>query len=161
MTAMLDETDHSACVNSWMKRAAQGLPPELLVDALQQGFDAIWQRAYQTLGDVTLMAIADRVLFSAAEQFPTLSGLKIEATGLQCGELRERARSLRYDELAVGVRFVLVEFLTVLGNLTAQILTPALHSALSKAGPKETVAAEKESRDDPQNPEPHGEDPES
>ena len=29
------------------------------------------------------------------------------------------------------MRFLLVEFLTVLGNLTADILTPALHSELT------------------------------
>ena len=35
------------------------------------------------------------------------------------------------SELVEGIRFVLVEFLTVLGNLTAEILTPELHSELS------------------------------
>jgi hypothetical protein len=31
----------------------------------------------------------------------------------------------------------MTEFLTVLGNLTAEILTPALHSELSKVGSNE------------------------
>ena len=30
------------------------------------------------------------------------------------------------------MRFVLVEFLTVLGNLTAEILSPALHAELAR-----------------------------
>ena len=37
--------------------------------------------------------------------------------------------------IVAAIRFVLVEFLTVLGNLTAQILTSALHAELSKGHP--------------------------
>jgi hypothetical protein len=35
-------------------------------------------------------------------------------------------------ELREAIRFVLVELLTVLGNLTAEILTPALHAEISR-----------------------------
>jgi hypothetical protein len=134
LTSMVDENDHSACVNAWMERAAKGLPAERLIQVFEQGFAAIWRRAHRTLGDVTLTAIADRVLVSVAEQFPTFSGLKVEATGLQCKELHERTGALRRDHLAEGIRFVLVEFLTVLGNLTADILTRARHAELAKVG---------------------------
>jgi hypothetical protein len=126
------ENDHSACVHAWMKRAAKDLAPEPLIQAFQLGFGALWQRAHRTLGDVTVAAIADRVLYTAAEQFPFLSSLRIEGAGIGAQELRERAGSLDGERLAEGIRFVLVEFLTVLGNLTAEILTPALHSELSK-----------------------------
>jgi hypothetical protein len=42
-------------------------------------------------------------------------------------------------ELRRGIRFVLTEFLTVLGNLTAEILTPELHAALSNVALPELV----------------------
>jgi hypothetical protein len=133
---MADDGDHGACVDAWMERGAKGLPPDRLLLAFEWTFAALWQRAHQTLGDVTLTAIVDRVIYVSVEQYPVLSSLKLEAVGLRCGELHHRASSLDGDQLAQGVRFVLVEFLTVLGNLTAEILTPALHAELSKADPQ-------------------------
>lgn len=158
---MADENDHNACVNAWMERAAKGRSPSQLLDVFERGFAVLWRRVHQTLGSVTLTAIVDRVLYTAAEQFPLLSSLKIEATGIRCQALRERAGSLSHDQLADGIRFVLVEFLTVLGNLTAEILTPALHSELSNVAPEERGPDEKESHGEPQNPESNGEDEES
>ena len=88
----------------------------------------LWQRSQLTLGDVTLTAIVDRVLHLAGEQFPALGSVALSEAGLSWREPPAGADPAR---LAEGIRFVLVEFLTVLGNLTAEILTPALHAELS------------------------------
>ena len=146
---MVDAHEHGACVNAWMERAAKGLPPEALLEVFEQGFAALWGRANRTLGDVTLMAIVDRVLYVATEQYPFLSALQVEATGLRCEEIRERVKSLPRAELEKGARFVLVEFLTVLGNLTAEILTSALHSELLKVTPEQGRPHENESQESP------------
>ena len=132
---MPDESDHRAQVDAWMDRADKHAPPERLLDAFEGGFGAIWRRARVTLGDVTLMAILDRVLYTASERFPLLSPLEVDATGLRSDKLRERAGSLRRDQLAEAVHFILVEFLTVLGKLTAEVLSPALHSELARVAP--------------------------
>ena len=116
-----------------MERVTRGQPPERLVLAFEQGFSALWQRAHRTLGEVTLTAILDRVLFNAAEHFPILSSLRVEATGLRCQELRDTAGSVHSDQLSTGIRYVLVEFLTVLGDLTANVLDSAMHEALSRS----------------------------
>lgn len=150
---MVDAHEHGACVNAWMERATNGLPPEWLLPAFEQGFAAVWGRANRTLADVTLMAILDRVVYVAAEQYPFLSALKVEANGLRCQELQVRAESVEHDQLAEGIRFVLVEFLTVLGNLTAEILTPALHSELSKMASGVGGHHENGSQGGPPNPE--------
>jgi hypothetical protein len=139
---MVDKNDHSACVDAWLARVGTGLPSERLLDVFEQGFGAVWRRAHLTLGDVTLTAIGDRVLYSAAEQFPIFSALELQATGLQCKALHERLGNLQHEQLAQGIRFVLVEFLTVLGNLTADILTPALHAELTKVAPEESGPGE-------------------
>jgi hypothetical protein len=143
-----------------MDRVAKGLPPEPLIQVFEQGFAAVWRRAQRTLGDVTLMAIADRVLHTAAEQFPSFSALEVDATGLQCKELRERGGGLQHDQLAEGMRFVLVAFLTVLGNLTADVLTPALHSELSNVAPEERGPGDEKSHREPRNPKHNGGDSE-
>ena len=135
---MFDESDHSACVAAWIERAAKGLPPEQVLEAFEQAFAAMWQRAQVTLGDVTLTAIVDRVLYNAAEKYPMLAALTVDATGLRFGELRQRAASLHADHLEEAIRFALVEFLTVLGNLTAEVLSPALHAELSMLARSET-----------------------
>jgi hypothetical protein len=127
---MISSQDHIACVNAWMERVAKGLAPEPLVNAFEEAFGALWLRAHQTLGDVTLTAIVDRVLSNGADRFPVLSELKTDANGLILKELRKNAERAAPNELADAIRFVLVEFLTVLGNLTAEILTTPLHAEL-------------------------------
>jgi PAS domain S-box-containing protein len=62
-----------------------------------------------------------------------MSALGVDATGLHGEGLRARAASLPIDQLSSAMRFVLVEFLTVVGDLTAEILTPELHAALAKS----------------------------
>jgi hypothetical protein len=152
VTIMVDAREHGACVDEWMERAANRMPSDRLLGVFDQGFAALWGRAHQTLGDVTLMAIVDRVLYVAAEQYPFLSALKVEPTGLRCQELQRHAGSVHRDQLAQAVRFVLVEFLTVLGNLTAEILTPALHAELLKIAPVEAGPEDDSPQAGPQDP---------
>jgi hypothetical protein len=100
-----------------------------MVDAFERVFGALWQRSHVTLGEVTLTAIVDRVLHTATESFRFLDAVEVDATGLSCEALRAQT-TLSIDELAAAIELVLVQFLTVLGNLTAEILSPALHAEL-------------------------------
>jgi hypothetical protein len=138
-----DNTSHRSQVDEWMARATKG-PPERLLEAFEQSFGALWRRARLTLGDVTLMAILDRVLYTTAERFPQLPPLEVDETGLRAEKLRDSAGSLRRDHLAEAIRFILVEFLTVLGKLTAEVLSPALHAELSKVAPGAKSPARKQ-----------------
>jgi hypothetical protein len=125
---VLDDGRHAACVDAWLERSGKGLSPENLLRLFEAALGALWIRTKTTLGEVTLTAIAERVLHNASERFPLLWSLKVEGTGgIQCRELRERIGSVHASELQEAIRFVLVELLTVLGNLTAEILTPELH----------------------------------
>jgi len=124
------ESKHHVVVNGWLQRAAKGDSTEALIGAFDDAFAALWQRSHLALGEITLTVIVERVLHVATRRFPELGSLKVSASGLNCEGLRARS-DLRMDQLAEGVPFVLVEFLTVLGKLTAEILTPALHAELS------------------------------
>ena len=129
---MLDQGKHGAFVDAWLGRASERLPPELLLQLLEAAFGALWDRTRTTLGEVTLTAIAERVLYNASEKFPFLSSVEVDpSTGIECSELRKQIDAMSGPELIAGLRFILVELLTVLGNLTAEILTPELHSELS------------------------------
>ena len=143
---MPDATSHEAHVDAWLKRTAKDLSPEVLLQLFETALGALWARTTTTLGEVTLTAIAERVLYNASEKFPLFSSLEVEPTGgIQFRALRARIGSVRASELNDAVRFVLVEFLTVLGNLTAEILTPELHSELSNVALRRTKAKGKAS----------------
>lgn len=131
---MTGRQDHDACVTEWMKRADR-LGPAERWQFFEQALGVLWRRAHRTLGDVTLRAIVERVLHDAARKAPIFGALTVEANGFRCEALRERAGTADPRELAEGMRFVLLEYLTVLGSLTAEILTPALHSELAKTTP--------------------------
>lgn len=128
----MPQEDARASVELWIQATARGLPVDRLLPAFQQAFDALWRRANLTLGDVTLMAIVDRVLHNAAERFPELAALTVEPAGIRTQALQERADGLRAEVLLEAFRFVLEEFVTVLGNLTADVLTAALSAELAK-----------------------------
>jgi hypothetical protein len=127
-----DSRDHTHHVNTWMRQAAAGLSSDQLLELFEQGMRALWNQAYLTLGEITLTAIVDRVLYDAAERFPPFESLKVEPTGIDCRELRNKRDVLNDRDLADAIRFVVSEFLIVIGNLTAEILTPSLHAELSK-----------------------------
>ncbi|NTX12863.1 hypothetical protein HUA74_37625 [Myxococcus sp. CA051A] len=137
---MLDEGRHATCVDAWLDRADRNLSTEAFLQLFEAALTVLWKQTLTTLGEVTLSAIAGRVLHNASEQFPLFSSLKVERQrGLQFEELRAQVRAGRDSGLREGSRFVLVEFLTVLGNLTAEILTPELHAELSKVALPEAV----------------------
>jgi hypothetical protein len=123
----MSESDHQACVDAWLEARAKDLTAAELPQLFERAFTALWQRAHRTLGDVTLRAIMDRVLHTAVSRHPVVSFLKLEPGGLRFDASGIGSR----EGLTDGMRFLLVEFLTVLGNLTADILSPALQSELA------------------------------
>jgi hypothetical protein len=120
----MTKTEHEICVEAWLEEQAGGLSTAQLVRLFDRALRALWQRTERPLGDVTLRAIADRVLHTASPP-TTRATLRLGPDGI---ELVHGAGSP--EELIEVVRVFLVEFLTVLGNLTADILTPALHQEL-------------------------------
>ena len=93
---------------------------------------ALWHRARRTLGELTLVTIVDRVLGTAAGKHPVVAAVRLQAGELSWDELRTRAASLPDGLAREALRELLVDWLTVVGNLTAEILTPALHETLRK-----------------------------
>jgi hypothetical protein len=145
-TMVPDDTDHTARVQAWMV-GVKTLPPAQRVTRFEQALGGLWRRALGTLGEITLTAIVDRVFYTASERYPFLSALKVEGNGIRFDEFREQGSVLHDNQFLEAVCFVLVEFLTVLGNLTAEILTPALHAELSKTAVKEIERTEKGAQD--------------
>lgn len=137
---MPDDNRHREVVAAWAARIGPDLPPRQMIDAFENAFDRLWQRARRTLGDITLVAISDRVLDTASRQCGVLDAVSIGDGGLNFDKLRERANETDRAELLLAAQVVLIEFLTVLGKLVADILTPALHAELANAAHVEAAA---------------------
>lgn len=124
--------NHDAFVATWMERVATGRSRPQLVELLDLAFNALCASARKTLGEVTLAAIVDRVLYNAAERHPFLADVTFEDSTIRCGKLLQQTDPPDETATKDGLRFAVTEFLTVLGNLTAQILTPTFYAELSK-----------------------------
>ena len=135
-----DLYDHSNLVNSWMRQEANGRTSKQLVELFERAMVALWNRSHLTLGEITLASIVDRVLYSAAEQFPPFQSLKVERSGIDFEKFRAQNANFKGGELSEGMRFVITEFMVVIGNLTAEILTPILHSELLRVTLKDSPA---------------------
>src|SRR5688572_28311115 len=142
---MPEASDHKERVDAWLAATTPGASLEELIGLLERALNALWKRTTVTLGEVTLTAIVDRVLYNATEKFSFFSRVSLEpSAGFRCEGLREDKDALERSALIAGACFVLVEFLTVLGNLTADILTPELHEALAsvqRPGPQTATVA--------------------
>jgi hypothetical protein len=133
---------HESAVAAWLQASDRAAPAEEFVDHFEASFNAVWRRALETLSEITLQAIGDRVLFLAARRFPPTAGITFGPTGIQCAAVRKRGPHVPNSELEAGLCFVLAEFLHVLGSLTAEILTPALHRTLAETAPTAPPSAE-------------------
>jgi hypothetical protein len=130
------EAQHLAAVEQWLgdaltHRSIQGSATEI-VTLFGAAFDVVWRRVVVTLGEVTLTAIAERVLYTAAVHHRFLSTVSTRPSGDLSWKLllEERLSVVPRSELIEGLRFTMVELLTVIGRLTAEILSHELHNAL-------------------------------
>ena len=133
MVRLIHVGRHAAFVDQWLAGAATDLSPEQLLRLFEVALVALWKCTETTLGEVTVTAVAQRVFLATAEQFPLFAGISFLGRGtLDWSELRKRLSAGPGPELQPAVRFVLAEFLAVLGTLTAEILTPELKMELSR-----------------------------
>ncbi len=131
LPSVLTGSSHAEVVDAWLRALGPDPSVDRLLAALEAGFGALWKRARRTLGEITLSAVVERVLADVADHHPILQSLAVDTNGLLIRGLRSRTQAVTPAALADGVRFLLVSLLTLLGDLTGDILTPALHAELT------------------------------
>jgi len=126
------EASHIAVVDTWIAQVVEGASPVEQLELFRAAVEALWGRAVITLGSVTLVAIAERVLGTAVHHHGFLSAITARPNGDSRWRVqaRDRLATVPGPELIAGLRFALIELLTVIGRLTAEILSPELHAAL-------------------------------
>ncbi|MBM7118872.1 hypothetical protein [Archangium primigenium] len=132
-----ERSSHTEAVRTWRETWSATPTRTELLDLFERALDGLWRRAHLSLGEITLMAIVDRVLHDGTERYPHLAVLKLETSGLNFGELRQSVQALAETLLEESLTFLLGELLRVLGTLTGEILTPALHAELHRVRPEE------------------------
>lgn len=144
---MADDVGHNRSVTRWLERAKALPSHEQLCAAFDHAFQALFRRAHLALGEVTLGAVVERVRYNASERSAVLSALQSDREGLRCDALARNCSSMPVADLADALASMMLEFLTVLGSLTAEILSPALHAELARvtrelAGPGSGASAD-------------------
>lgn len=136
----MEPSVHAEVVETWLARAATSRSTRSLLRTFETTLCAVWSCALGTLGAVTMNAVADRVLANAVERVPCFGSLHPSVVGhLRCYELRLQSRlgAVAFGELAIGIRSTMIELLSLLGSLTADLLTPELHAQLAQLPARE------------------------
>lgn len=127
----MDSRKAAAVVGEWMDRVIADRPVQDVACLFGAALVALWMRARTALGEVSLGAITTRVLRGARIRYPALHVLEVAANPEAFGALgASNVEGVDRQELMDAARFVLTEILALLGILTADILSPALHEAL-------------------------------
>ena len=120
---------HSKIVEEWQTKAAKGLTSTQKVQLLEKAIKVVEARATQTISRVTLVVILDRVLYQSKDKYPCLSKATVDSNTISFAELYSKNFTTDFTE---ALLFFLVEFLTILGRITSDILTTPLHEELLK-----------------------------
>jgi hypothetical protein len=127
-----DEPSHEAVVDAWLTRSACHGSSAEVVRLFHAALNAVWNRAVTILGPVTLTATAERVLHHATERYTFLSAINPKASGdaIWTERLHERLGTVPSAPLIEGLRYGLIELITIIGALTAEVLRGELHAAI-------------------------------
>ena len=128
-----DYIRHQAHVTGWLKKNERGLSNEQLVDLLELALSSLWESAALSVGEVTLAAVLDRTVVNACEMYKWLPNIVVSGGAADFSVLREAAPRLNRRNVLRAVHFILTDFQAILGNLTAETITPALNRQLANA----------------------------
>lgn len=121
---------HKELVNLWEEKNTKDLRDEQLIQVYGGAFQAIERCSLATLSRVTINVVIDRVLHLGSGKFPILLLVEIELSGLSLKGLIQNIKNYKTEEIKETFSYLLVEFLTVIGNITSDVLTASLHKSL-------------------------------
>jgi circadian clock protein KaiC len=139
----VQNANHTEYVKSWLDQAAKNADPPALILLFEAAWDALWRRAESAVGEIALESIAHLARSNSVEKYPFLAPLTLEKNSVSGKGLLESPDGLEKPKLQEGLGFMLVEFLTVIGDLTDQILTPGLYAELSRITPGSEIVKER------------------
>ncbi|RPJ75536.1 MAG: sensor histidine kinase, partial [Alphaproteobacteria bacterium] len=118
----MSQYSHHEHINSWLEQVSKDLPSERLASLFGETLTNISKHSLVALNKITLMAIVKRVLYQSSEKHPVLSRLNVESTGISTDQFIDQFGQIDSSELSEAFHYFMDELLTVLGDLTADIL---------------------------------------
>ena len=118
-----------------MEHAAKEVPSSALLVLFEEAWRALWRRSESAVGEVALESISQLIRANAVEKYPFLSPLILNGPEVSYKALLGSLEELDKNQLQEGLGLMLVEFLSVIGDLTDQLLTPGLYEVLSRIEP--------------------------
>ena len=121
---------HSNKVRDWIESVTPGLSPPELIELFEFTITKLWSRSCIMIGDVTLLAILDRVLASFTETHKISFPLSIDSAGIRWDNLRKSGAKLKPDEIILALTYFATEFIAIAGSITGDLLSGPLHKEL-------------------------------
>lgn len=113
-------------IDAWLEQATRNLPSKKIVAVFGDALKSLSMKASRSLNRLTLMAIVNRVLYQCKDKYPLLQGLKVDNNGINFDEYQYQLENADTDELKESFRYLFVELINVLGDITADIITSGI-----------------------------------
>lgn len=126
---MAADPENAVRVNAWMA-SVPASPPAEVIAAFEHGLKALWHCARPAIEAPALNMMVTELLRDGAMRFPALAYASVGAAGIRVDELLAQARPEDAQQLREGTRYVLLQFINIVGHMTGGSLTPALRLAL-------------------------------
>lgn len=105
-----------------------------VIDAYQDLLQMMWNRILPTLGRGTVIAIVERALALAQQEFALLARLRVTERGLDLSELRSQAAGQDKEQLRRALQALVDHVIDLLTMLTGDILVEPLIVEIKSRG---------------------------
>jgi hypothetical protein len=119
---------HLSRVKIWAESLILNLSNEQLLDLFENAVGSIWRQTALTISDVTINAVFQRAVFLSSENFSILKKLRVDDDKIDFTELRAQKLLPRDSkEISRAFQCLIANFLTIVENLTAGLLTESIY----------------------------------
>ena len=126
-------SDHYARVEEWIELCLQRQPRLGAVQVFEQAFGCVYDCAYLILGEITVHAAMDRVVYIAGRRCEWLSQLEFHEANTFLSANQSVWAKVDDNQLATGVSTLFGELFVVLGRLTGEVLSDSFYQCLEEA----------------------------
>lgn len=121
---------HQNIVSIWEEKNIKNLSTDQAIHVFGNALQKIEHRCLVTLSSVTVHVVLDRIIHGGIEKYPILKDVTIEVDGLNFKNIFQKKDHYEIKEINNAFRYLLIEFLTVIGSITSEVLTAPLHKEL-------------------------------
>jgi signal transduction histidine kinase len=120
----MQNTHSDEQIDAWLEQATRDLSSKKIVMVFGDALKTLSNKASRSLNQLTLMAIVNRVLYQCKERYPLLQDLKVDNNGINFDHYQSQLEKSDPEELKNSFRYLFIELYNVLGDLTAEVVTP-------------------------------------